>query len=222
MDFLKILRSFEEFLFEATAWLLFYPMTVWRIMRHPLAAMSYSDRQQHEPDDRRYDEAMSPPLVLLVTLVLANLIAAAAHVPPPESTTHLAHTLLNSQQNLVLFRSLLFSLVPLISAASLVHLQKKKLSRQSLMEPFYAQCYLAAPCACFVGLGGLILQRPDISNAYGVAIIIAGTTWFLWVQSAWFAQKLGVARARGAVLAGWAMARAVVYMMAILIPFALF
>ncbi len=222
MDFLKILRSFEEFLFEATAWLLFYPMTVWRIMRHPLAAMSYSDRQQHEPDDRRYDEAMSPPLVLLVTLVLANLIAAAAHVPSPESTTHLAHTLLNSQQNLVLFRSLLFSLVPLISAASLVHLQKKQLSRQSLMEPFYAQCYLAAPCACFVGLGGLILQRPDISNAYGVAIIIAGTVWFLWVQSAWFAQKLDVARVRGAVLASWAMARAVVYMMAILIPFALF
>lgn len=222
MDFLKILRSFEEFLFEATAWLLFYPMTVWRIMRHPLAAMSYSDRQQHEPDDRRYDEAMSPPLVLLVTLVLANLIAAAAHVPPPESTTHLAHTVLNSQQNLVLFRSLLFSLVPLISAASLVRLQKKQLSRQSLMEPFYAQCYLAAPCACFVGLGGLIVQRPDISNAYGIAIIIAGTVWFLWIQSAWFAQKLDITRARGALLAVWAMARAVVYMLAILTPFALF
>ena len=222
MDFLKILRSFEEFLFEATAWLLFYPMTVWRIMRHPLAAMSYSDRQQHEPDERRYDEAMSPPLVLLVTLVLANLIAAAAHVPPPESTTHLAHTVLNSQQNLVLFRSLLFSLVPLISAASLVRLQKKQLSRQSLMEPFYAQCYLAAPCACFVGLGGLIVQRPDISNAYGIAIIIAGTVWFLWIQSAWFAQKLDITRARGALLAVWAMARAVVYMLAILTPFALF
>ena len=222
MDFLKILRSFEEFVFEATAWLLFYPMTVWRIMRHPLAAMAYSDRQQHEPEERRYDEAMSPPLVLLVTLVLANLVAAAAHVPPPEEAAHLAHSLLNSQQNLVLFRSLLFSLVPLISAASLVHLQKKQLSRQSLMEPFYAQCYLAAPCACFVGLGGLVLQRPDLANIYGVAIIAAGTLWFLWVQSAWFAQKLDVTRARGAVLAAWAMARAVAYMLVILIPFALF
>ena len=55
-----------------------------------------------------------------------------------------------------------------------------------------------------------------------VAIITAGTLWFLWVQSAWFAQKLDVTRARGAVLAGWAMARAVAYMLAILIPVALF
>ena len=26
LDFLKLLRSFEEFLFEATRWLIFYPL----------------------------------------------------------------------------------------------------------------------------------------------------------------------------------------------------
>ena len=48
MDLLKILRSFEEFLFEAVSWLVFYPLTLWRILRGPLAAMDYSDREQSD------------------------------------------------------------------------------------------------------------------------------------------------------------------------------
>ena len=81
MDFLKILRSFEEFVFEATSWLIFYPLTMWRILRRPLATMEYSDREQSDTDDKRYDDALSPPLVLLATIVLWNLIGIEAHVP---------------------------------------------------------------------------------------------------------------------------------------------
>ena len=84
MDLLKILRSFEEFIFEATSWLIFYPMTLWRVLRDPLAAMDYSDREQADPDERRYDDALSPPLFLLATLVLVNILSLAAHVPAPE------------------------------------------------------------------------------------------------------------------------------------------
>lgn len=65
MDLLKILRSFEEFIFEATSWLIFYPMTLWRVLRDPLAAMDYSDREQADSDERRYDDTLSPPLFLL-------------------------------------------------------------------------------------------------------------------------------------------------------------
>ena len=79
MDLLKILRSFEEFIFEATSWLIFYPMTLWRVLRDPLAAMDYSDREQADPDERR-----SPPLFLLATLVPVNILSLAAHVPAPE------------------------------------------------------------------------------------------------------------------------------------------
>lgn len=222
MDFLKLLRSFEDFLFEATGWLLFYPLTLWRIVRRPLAAMAYSDRQQSEPEERRYDEAMSPPMMLLITIVLANLVSTAFHVPPPEDSTHLTHAITQSQQNLVLFRSLLFSLAPLVSAASLLHRQGKALSRQSLKAPFYAQCYLAAPCVSIVSTGGLILQRPDIPDALGAAIVIGGTAWFLWVQSAWFADKLEVPRLKGGLIGAWAMGRAVAYLIVLVIPLAFY
>ena len=62
MDLLKTLRSFEELLFEAVSWLVFYPLTLWRILRGPLAAMDYSDREQSDSEERRYDDALSPPL----------------------------------------------------------------------------------------------------------------------------------------------------------------
>lgn len=222
MDFLKLLRSFEDFLFEAAGWLLFYPLTLWRIVRQPLAAMAYSDRQQAEPEERRYDEAMSPPMMLLFTIVLANLVSTAAHVAPPEGSTQLTHVITQSQQNLILFRSLLFSLVPLVSAASLLHRQGKVLSRQSLKGPFYAQCYLAAPCVSIVSTGGLILQRPDLPNALGAAVVLGGTLWFLWVQSAWFADKLDVPRRKGGLIGAWAMARAVAFLTVLVVPLAFY
>lgn len=81
MDLLKILRSFEELLFEAMTWLYFYPRTMLRIVARPMTAMAYSDREEGQPEDLRYDDALSPPVLLIITLALANAIGWAVHVP---------------------------------------------------------------------------------------------------------------------------------------------
>jgi hypothetical protein len=36
MEFLKFIRSLEELLYEVMTWLLFYPRTLWRVLRHPI------------------------------------------------------------------------------------------------------------------------------------------------------------------------------------------
>lgn len=222
MDFLKILRSFEEFIVEATSWLVFYPLTLWRVLRHPMSTMDYSDREQTDSEEHRYDDAVSPPLTLLATIVLANVIASGLHIAPPEGASYLLHTVTQSQQNLVLFRCLLFSLAPLVAAVALVRRQKKKLSRDTLRAPFYAQCYLAAPFAAAVSAGGVFIQRADLESTIGVAIILAALIWFLSCQAAWFAHKLGVSRLQAVFIALGAMARALVYLAVILLPMALF
>ncbi|WP_395942917.1 hypothetical protein [Brevundimonas sp.] len=153
-------------------------------------------------------------------LLERNLISAAAHLPPPDATSEALKTIAANQQNLVLFRSLMFSLVPLVAAASLVRRQGKKLSRQTLRAPFYAQCYLAALCAASLAAGEIFLQRSDLNNAIGWAIIGVGLVWFLNVQSAWFARKLSISRWRGALIAFWATARAFVYLVLVMIPIA--
>lgn len=218
MDFMKLLKSFEDFIFEAASWLIFYPLTLGRIMIHPLKAMEYSDREQSDDNEHRYDDALSPPLLLMVTILLSNLISAAVHIPPPDATTSMLKTITATQQNLTLFRTLLFSLIPLIAASSLVRRQGKKLSRQTLRAPFYAQCYLAAFCAAFIAIGDIFLRRPELNNMVGGLIICGGVCWFLLVQTAWFARKLNTNRLKGMGIAVWATTRAIAYMMVIVIP----
>ncbi len=218
MDFMKLLKSFEDFIFEAASWLIFYPLTLGRIMLHPLKAMEYSDREQSDDNEHRYDDSLSPPLLLMVTILLSNLISTAVHIAPPDATTSMLKTITATQQNLTLFRTLLFSLIPLIAASSVVRRQGKKLSRQTLRAPFYAQCYLAAFCAAFVAAGDVFLRRPELNNAIGATIICGGVLWFLVVQSAWFSAKLNIPRPKAALIAVWATLRALVYMLLVVIP----
>lgn len=222
MDFLKLLRSFEEFLFEATSWLIFYPLTLWRMARRPLETMEYSDREQADEENKRYDDTISPPLVLLATLVLLNFIALAAHVEQPDvSGSRSLGWLASSPEHLILFRSLIFSLVPAVAATMLIRRQGKRISRDTLRAPFYAQCYLAAACATFLSLGQVIFQRPDLPNALGAAIMMGGAVWFLVNQTRWFRRKLTASWQTSAFLTARATAYALAYFVVLIMPVAL-
>lgn len=218
---MKLLRSFEEFIFEALSWLVFYPLTVWRIVSRPLTTMAYSDAEQGDTDEGRYDDALSPPLLLLVTVVMVNAIATALHTEELEATSTVTQALLASPQNLALFRALIFSLVPLVAAATLLRRTRTRLSRETLRPPFYAQCYLATPCCLVLGLGLSILRRPDVPDAPGAALLVIGGAWFLITQTRWFRSRLGVSWANAAWTTIWALVRAVVYLVLLLVPVAL-
>lgn len=214
MEFMKILRSFEEFLFEALTWLIFYPRTMWRIVRSPLTMMAMSEREQKHDDDRRYDDSLSPPLLLLITVVLTHLIGVAAHIPGPGSSSVLVTTITQSPQYLALFRSAVFSLVPLVAAATLLHRRKQGLGRELLRSPFYAQCYLAAPSAAFVSLGSVMIHRPEVPNWLGAVILVLGAGWFLVTQARWFRQQLALGWLRAGATAVSCLAQALIYLLA--------
>jgi hypothetical protein len=221
MDFMKLLRSFEEFLFEATSWLVFYPLTMWRVLVHPLRTMAYSDAEQADDEAGRYDDALTPPLFLLITVVLMNGVAMAAHIAQPPGASGLQHAIFASPQNAALFRALIFSLIPLVAAVLLLRRQGVRLSRETLRPPFYAQCYLAGPTAVILNGGGVIFQRHDISNAYGLGLMLAGLAWFLTVQTRWFAGRLGIGLLRAAGLAVGALVLALACLIALVLPVAL-
>lgn len=164
---------------------------------------------------------MSPPLLLLITVVLANLIAVAAHVAPPQGSSALMRTLTNSPRYLVLFRCLMFSLVPLVAATTLLRRKRIAIGRRALRAPFHTQCYLATPSAIAISAGGIIVQRQDIPDAIGLAVVALGTIWFLAVQTLWFRRQLTVSWPNAAVTAVWAMLKALVYLILILTPLTL-
>ncbi|MDG2530842.1 hypothetical protein [Caulobacter endophyticus] len=222
MDLLKILRSFEELLFEAMTWLYFYPRTMLRIVTRPLTAMAYSDHEEGQPEDQRYDDALNPPVLLIITLAVANIIGWATHVPQPAGAAPLAKTIFDSQQNLLMFRCLLFGLTPLTVALTLLRKEGVAVSRKTLRRPFYAQCYLAAPTALALSLGLNAVLHGGAWAMAGYALILASGSWLLATETRWLSRRLGIGRPAAALMALGALARAAVYMLLIVIPAALF
>lgn len=220
MDFMKILRSFEDFIFEATSWLAFYPLTLWRVVTRPLTWMAYSDSEQSDEGEARYDRALSPPLLLLITVVLLNAIGTATH-SVPNTTSQVVAAMNSTPENQALTRALVFSLLPLVAAIVMLRARGEALSREALRAPFYAQCYLAAPSAVILNAGLFIFAHDDLSDLLGGAVMAIGGVWFLVTQTRWFSAKLMVGVAKGAAWAVGSILTAVVCLLAILIPIAL-
>jgi hypothetical protein len=222
MDPLKLLRALEEFLFEAIALLFFYPSTLLRIALRPLRTMDYAEAEEARELEDRYDDAVSPPLLLLLTILLANVIALAAHMPQPAAAGPLAKLIFDSPQNLLLFRSLIFSLLPLVAAITVLRRKHAAISRDALRPPFFAQCYLTVPFALALSIGGIGLQHPGRATSVAGGLLCAmGVAWMLWAQTRWFGQKLGYGPLRGFGTAVWILFQAVLYFLGVAVVIAL-
>src|ERR1700710_2708802 len=98
MDFMKLLKSLDDFLYEVVGWIIFYPITLVRSVLSPLAMLRYSDRELLEPDEEQYTDTFNPPVFLLITLLIAYLIGKA--VQPQMKLAGL----LSKDTDLLLFR----------------------------------------------------------------------------------------------------------------------
>ena len=201
IDLIKLIRSLEEFVFETIVLLFFYPKMLLMITFKPMQAMRYAENEEAQNKDNSYDDSVSPPLLLLITLFIANCVGLALHVPQAADASNLAKALLDSPQNLVMFRSMLFSLFPLTAAVVAVHRRGQATSRAALRPPFFAQCYLISPFALVISMGIIALQspRPGMELA-GLAACMLAFVWMVGVQAAWFRARFNC---------GWAKALAI-------------
>ncbi|KQT64254.1 MULTISPECIES: hypothetical protein [unclassified Aureimonas] len=204
MDFMNLLKSVEELLYEVVSWLLFYPLTFWKCVRHPIRMMAYAEAELAEGPKARYAAALSPPIFLFLTLILAHFIELRFGMPERELTGALG-----DQRNLLLFRAVLFSLFPLILAVQRVHRLDQALTRETLRPAFYSQCYVAAPFALSFDLAITIGRHASpAALGLGAAIFLCGLVWYVAVLARWFMSHLGmgplaaVLRVAGTVVLG--------------------
>jgi len=209
MDFMKILRSLEDFLYEVMTWLVFYPKTLWAILTAPIATLRYSDEQQDLPEEQQYLRTLNPILFLMLSLLLVHGVELAARSQAPGYSALPAFA--QSESNLLIIRSLFFSAFPLSFALLLLGRTGQPIARNTLRGPFLAQCYTAAVFATLVGLGtnGALLQDERLRPAGGLLILLAAV-WYLAVQSLWLSLELSVSRLTGFGLTVWATLRAAV------------
>lgn len=147
MDFLKLLKSFEELVYEALLWFILVPKTLWQIIRRPHAMTAYASAELAARDDRRFNEAISPPLLLILCVLLSQFFDLAVRTPAQGNNGSIASVLLASEQNLLLYRTLAFGIWALAGATYFLLRSRASISRESLRVPFYEQCYLVSPFA---------------------------------------------------------------------------
>lgn len=212
MDFIKIIRSLEEFLYEVITWLLLYPRTVWRVATSPIAMMRYSQRQLAEAPDKRFMDALSPPLLLMITLALTHVIEQAV-LGGEVQARGMMRRMMDSEQNLLIVRSVAYAIFPLMYAIGELRQHRLPLDRETMRAPFYAQCYLAAVFALFLALATIGAQAEGGRwRLLGASAAIATTVRYLYVQVRWLREGLAIGRARSLWLAmsGFSAATAVV------------
>ncbi len=202
MSFLLILlKSLDELLYEVIGWLLFWPLTLWKTLRHPRRALAYAASQLKQPSEDAYSDTLQPPLFLFLAILLVHAIelATIGESKVVTETVGLAGVI-SDDTNLLVMRLLSFGALPLILSAVLVKRQGHKLDREVLKPHFYAQCYAAGALAFLLGLSGVGLQMIwPWAKIAGMAGVVTAFGWFGLVQLDWFHRHLKGGWARATV-----------------------
>lgn len=213
MDLMRMLRSLEELIYEVMTWLVFYPRTFLLTLFRPLKTLEYCRSQFHRPEDEQFDQSLSPPLFLMLSLFIAHMAALGVHFDPLSQDSSFLGSL--SQQNLLFFRSLFFAVFPLMFALHHVKVSGLSLSRAALRAPFFIECFPAAVFALLLQLGFTISGAFPKTAGLGGLLGLVATAWYLGVQAAWISRDNKRRwRAFGVALWQWLKAAAIVFAVA--------
>lgn len=202
MDFLKILKSFEEFVYEALTWLVLLPRTLLRIVVSPGRMAAYARQELSSESEARFNDAVSPPLLLILCVLVSHFIDLTVRNPGTEATSGLAGMVLSSEQNLLLYRTIAFGVWSLAGSVYLLMRLRKPVDRDTLRTPFYEQCYLVAPFAFAMSLSlTLIGLGRTWSLLVAVFLALASGLWFWLAQAAWLRSSASMDRWRSLVAA---------------------
>lgn len=194
MEFLKFIRSLEALLYEVMAWLVFYPRTLWRVLRHPLALAARVEAEMSEKAEDPFNDLVSPPLFLVLSILLAHALEISLYASLAPFTSGMSKEVPSSDTSLLIFRALTFSLFALQMACGLLRRQRREIDRHTLRQPFFLQCFFASPFVLTLSLasvfGRLGLQLP------AAVLAIGSIVWYLGVEVEWFRTRLGIGRLR--------------------------
>lgn len=221
MDFMKLLKSLEELLFELASWLIFYPMTFWRSLVRPLDMMRYADVELSDSLEDQYDDTLSPPLFLLITLLIAQAVSTAFPSIYDPSTAPKA---LSSGSNLLIARGVIFSVFPLVMAVTILRRKAIRLTRGTLRPPFFSQCYVVAPFVFFAGLGLDLMLIPGRQGlGAGIFVMLLAFIWYAQAEIRWLRRDLqiGTVLAAGLFVRGLAIAMLTILGLTLLIAWGL-
>lgn len=221
MIFMQFLKNLDELLYEVMSWLLFYPITLWRSVRHPRRMMTYADAELGADLREQYTDVISPPTFLVLTLILSHAVElAVVGNDPIVASRHGLSGLVNDDTNLLMLRIVAYAIFPIVLSAWLVRRQGRSIERETVKLPFYSQCYATAPLALVFSTAATIsrVAAPWALTTAG-GLVVVGAVWFIALQTSWFRRELGVSTGRALADAITAYGTALVLLLALSLLF---
>ncbi len=191
MDLMALVRSIEELLYEIASWVLFFPLTLWYCVRRPIRMMRYAASEITDKTEHRFAEALSPPILLVLTLGLLHLLEP----PPSKELAGAMAWLFEDDRNLLTFRAGVFGLLPLVCATMDLRRKGTSLTRETLRPAFYSHCYLATPFVLAVELALIIAPLP-MSGVAVITLIASAVTWYVCTLAVWLKRETGLGMAQ--------------------------
>ena len=203
MDFLHIFRTIEGLLYEIMGWLVFYPRTLWRSIRHPAEMMRYSEAEQTEQAEQQYSDSLSPPLFLLLSILIAHAIEVAMHREdrparrPRRRTGQITRVSADAESDRIFDRAVD---VRRRTAQAARTADRPREAAWPLLQPVLCGRSLRAGIRAVVG--GDAFAHPSAADRGGVAAT-AAVGWYLWLQTRWLSTHLDISTGRSVLIALW-------------------
>ena len=162
MPFLIFLKSFEVLLYEVMSWLVFYPRTMWRAVRHPLQMMERTEDELKLAPAEQFRDVISPPIFLLLTVIAANSfeVAVVGNNALIDDGVGLA-AMITDNSSLILFRLIVFASLPVVAGVLALAAMRRQVDRVTLQPVFYAQCFATTPVVLLCSIAATITRLPQ-------------------------------------------------------------
>lgn len=186
MDFFNIPKLIEQGVYDVMMWILFFPLTVLRMIVSPRRTLRYVREQAAQDHDTAFSDAMRPALFLAIAIIVGSLISPDDLDALRAATgSTLGKMVYSSWTSVTAFSMIALCLVPLVGALLLDLLTPGRVSRESLRVPFDQQCYIGAPSILlltfFGGIGPALLGL----TVSGVAVALV-LVWVVVVEYFYF------------------------------------
>lgn len=141
MDFLKLIQSLQDLIFEVVVWALLIPKTIIRTIFRPRWMVQYVNQEFEKPEEKQFDEYMPPGLFFLAMAVIPSALLTWMQGMNFDFIQSLSQL---NETNLI--TSALTTLISiLIYLVWIKWISKHPVKRSGLKRLFMIQCYLVTP-----------------------------------------------------------------------------
>jgi hypothetical protein len=144
VNFLNIIRSVEQFVYEIALWIVLIPKTIYKILVHPGTIKEYVESELAKEEKKQFEDQMSPILFWLMLVVIPSY-TSIRYLFKDIPTNEITELITKKPENYLFYitSTLLSSILTLALLVQIV--AKRKFNKESFKSSFYIQCYLQAP-----------------------------------------------------------------------------